>query len=102
MANPHLDIPEARLAVIDGEVWDLEIEEPLASTDAYEARLAELTSDELEDDVFVAAVLQHVMSGSESSYFDLCPADPREEGACQGGGVGHPVFWFTYQYIRFL
>ena len=65
MAYLNLSIPEARLAVIDGEVWDMETEEPLASTDAYEALLAELTSDELEDDVFVdlvlAGVIHHVM-----------------------------------------
>lgn len=57
------DIPEARLAVIAGEVWDLETEEPLTSTDAYEAILAELTTRELEDDVFVDAILEHVISG---------------------------------------
>jgi hypothetical protein len=61
MTNPHIYIPEARLAVIDGEVWDMEIEEPLASTDAYEAYLAELTSDELEDDLFVDLVLAGVI-----------------------------------------
>ena len=57
------DIPEARLAVIAGEVWDLETEEPLTSTDAYEAILAELTTRELEDDVFVDTILEHVISG---------------------------------------
>ena len=65
MTNPHIYIPETRLAVIDGEVWDMEIEEPLTSTDAYEALLAELTSDELEDELFVelvlAGVIHHVM-----------------------------------------
>jgi len=57
------DIPEARLAVIGDEVWDLETEEPLTSTEAYEAIVAELATRDLEDDVFVDAVLQHVMSG---------------------------------------
>jgi|TARA_R110000751_G_scaffold106202_2_gene202161 hypothetical protein len=65
MPDPHLYIPETRLAVIDGEVWDMGIEEPLTSTDAYEALLAELTSDELEDELFVelvlAGVIHHVM-----------------------------------------
>ena len=62
MPDPeNLYIPEARLTVIDGEVWDMEIEEPLASTDAYEALLAELTSDELEDDLFVDLVLAGVV-----------------------------------------
>ena len=62
MPDPkNLYIPEARLTVIDGEVWDMEIEEPLASTDAYEALLAELTSDELEDDLFVDLVLAGVI-----------------------------------------
>jgi hypothetical protein len=65
MPNPHLYLPETRLAVIDGEVWDMGIEEPLTSTDAYEALLAELTSDELEDELFVelvlAGVIHHVM-----------------------------------------
>ena len=65
MPDPHLYIPETRLAVIDGEVWDMGIEEPLTSTDAYEAYLAELTSDELEDELFVelvlAGVIHHVM-----------------------------------------
>ena len=61
MPDPHLYIPETRLAVIDGEVWDMGIEEPLTSTDAYEAYLAELTSDELEDDLFVDLVLAGVI-----------------------------------------
>ena len=57
------DIPEARLAVIGDEVGDLETEGPLTSTEAYEAIVAELATRDLEDDVFVDAVLQHVMSG---------------------------------------
>ena len=66
MPDPkNLYIPEARLTVIDGEVWDMEIEEPLTSTDAYEALLANLTSDELDDDLFVdlglAGVIHRVM-----------------------------------------
>ena len=59
------DIPEARLAVIGDEVWDLETEEPLTSTEAYEAIVAELATSDLEDDVFVdlvlAGVIHHVM-----------------------------------------
>ena len=56
-------IPEARLVELDGEVWDMETEEALCETDAYEAIVAGLSNDELEDDVFVDAVLQRVMSG---------------------------------------
>jgi hypothetical protein len=61
MVNPDLSIPEARLAVIDGEVWDMETEEPLATTDAYEALLAGLSDEQLEDGMFLDALLQHVM-----------------------------------------
>jgi hypothetical protein len=62
MPDPkNLYIPEARLTVIDGEVWDMEIEEPLTSTDAYEALLANLTSDELDDNLFVDLVLAGVI-----------------------------------------
>ena len=56
-------IPESRLVALDGEVWDMETEEALCETDAYEAIVAGLSNDELEDDVFVDAVLQRVMSG---------------------------------------
>ena len=61
MPDPRIGIPEARLVRMDnGEVWDLETEEPVSDTAAYEAELV-ARIDDLDDDAFVDAVLMGVI-----------------------------------------